>query len=102
MRSGFFRAYNNRMDFDKLPFDEFSSDDLPPDKLPSDKLPADKLQQISERDQLWASLRGLTEEIRRLGQGDFDGSERQMRLAILLARIVAAEMAFRLQDAEET
>jgi energy-converting hydrogenase A subunit M len=61
---------------------------------------ADKIQEISERDQLWASLRGLHEEIERLAAGQLDDSERQRQLTVLLARIVAAEMSFRAKDAE--
>lgn len=59
----------------------------------------DKLQEISERDQLWASLRGLREEIDHLAAGEFDGSERQQQLMVVLARVVAAEMNFRAKDA---
>jgi hypothetical protein len=62
----------------------------------------EKIQEISERDQLWASLRGLQEEIARLATDDIDGSERQRQLTVLLARIVAAEMVFRSQDAGES
>jgi hypothetical protein len=60
----------------------------------------DNIQEISERDQLWASLRGLKAEIQRLADGEFDGSERQQQLTVLLARIVAAEMDFRAKEAE--
>jgi hypothetical protein len=60
---------------------------------------SDHLQEISERDQLWASLRDLRPEIERLAAGEFDGSERQAQLVVLLARIVAAEMTFRAKDA---
>jgi hypothetical protein len=56
-------------------------------------------QEISERDQLWASLRALRAEIDRLAAGDFDSSERQRQVIVLLARIVAAEMDFRARDA---
>ena len=45
---------------------------------------------ISERDQLWASLRALRPEIERLGAGDWEASERQKQIVTLLARIVAA------------
>lgn len=58
-------------------------------------------QEISERDQLWASLRGLRPEIAKLSIGDWDESERQKQLVILLARIVVAEMGFRGKDASE-
>ena len=59
----------------------------------------DNIQEISERDQLWASLRGLKDEIQRLADGERDDSERQQQLIVLLARIVAAEMSFRAKDA---
>ena len=55
----------------------------------------DNLREISERDQLWASLRDLRGEIQRIASGEFDGSDRQQQLLVLLARIVAAEMDFR-------
>ena len=58
----------------------------------------DKAQEISERDQLWASLRPLHEEIARLANGDLDGSERERQMIALLARIVAAEITFRAKD----
>ena len=61
----------------------------------------EKIQEISERDQLWASLRGLKQEIASLAEGELDGTARQHQLIILLARIVAAEMNFRAQDAAE-
>ena len=56
---------------------------------------SDSLREISERDQLWASLRDLRGEIQRIASGEFDGSDRQRQLLVLLARIVAAEMDFR-------
>ena len=55
----------------------------------------------SERDQLWASLRALRPEIERLAAEDFDSSERQRQILVLLARIVLAEMDFRAGEAEE-
>jgi len=61
---------------------------------------SDHLQEISERDQLWASLRGLREEIDRLATGERDDSQRQNQLILLLARIVLAEMNFRAQDSD--
>jgi hypothetical protein len=61
----------------------------------------DNFQESSERDQLWASLRGLKEEIDRLADGELDGSPRQRQLTVLLARIVSAEMVFRAKDAQE-
>ena len=60
---------------------------------------ADDQQEISERDQLWASLRGLRPEIDRLASGELDGSPRQQQLMVVLARIVAAELDFRQRDA---
>jgi hypothetical protein len=54
--------------------------------------------ETAERDQLWASLRALKPEIERLAAGEFDGSERQRQLVIVLARIVAAEMTFRARE----
>jgi hypothetical protein len=56
-------------------------------------------QEISERDQLWASLRALRPEIERLAAGHWDSSEWQRQVVVLLARIVAAEMDFRARDA---
>ncbi len=56
-------------------------------------------QEISERDQLWASLRALRPEVDRVAAGDFDATERQHQILMLLARIVAAEMDFRARDA---
>ena len=57
-------------------------------------------QESSERDQLWASLRALRPEIDRLAAGEFDGSDRQKQLVVVIARIVAAEMTFRAREAE--
>jgi hypothetical protein len=54
-----------------------------------------RAQEIAERDQLWASLRALREEISRLAAGDLDASDRQRQVIVLLARVVAAEMDFR-------
>jgi hypothetical protein len=55
----------------------------------------EQAQEVAERDQLWASLRALREEIDRLAAGEFDGSERQRQLMELIARIVTSEMDFR-------
>jgi hypothetical protein len=57
-----------------------------------------RAQETSERDQLWASLRALRPEIDRLAAGEFDGSERQRQLVLVLARIVGAEMTFRARE----
>jgi hypothetical protein len=61
----------------------------------------DNAQEISERDQLWASLRALRPEIDRLAAGEWDGSDRQKTLVTLVARIVAAEMNFRARESGE-
>ena len=59
----------------------------------------ERAQEISERDQLWASLRALRPEIVRLAAADFDDSERQRKIIMLLARIVGQEMDYRARDA---
>ena len=56
---------------------------------------SDQAKEISERDQLWASLRALRPEIEIMAAGHFDSSERQQRLVTLIARIVATEIDFR-------
>jgi hypothetical protein len=58
----------------------------------------DRAQEISERDQLWAALRSLRQEIDALAAGQFDDSERQRHVIVLVAKIVAAEMDFRRRD----
>jgi hypothetical protein len=58
-----------------------------------------RAQEISERDQLWASLRALRPEIGQIAAEALDGSERQRHVIVLLARIVAAEMDFRAREA---
>lgn len=60
----------------------------------------DKLQEIAERDQLWATLRILRGDIDNLAAGNFDGSDRQKEIITLLFRIVASEMDFRQRYAE--
>jgi hypothetical protein len=60
----------------------------------------DHLREISERDQLWASLRALRPEIDRLAAGEFDATERQQQMVRLISQVVAAEMNFRLRDAD--
>jgi len=52
------------------------------------------LQDVAERDQLWANLRELKAEIAALAAGESDGSQRQQQLSMLLARIVLAELDF--------
>jgi hypothetical protein len=58
-----------------------------------------RAQAISERDQFWASLRALRPEIDRIAADTWSSSERERQIAVLLARIVAAEMDFRQEDA---
>jgi hypothetical protein len=58
-------------------------------------------QEVSERDQLWASLRMLRPEIERLATGETISSEREQQLVALLARIVVTEMDFRDRYAAE-
>jgi len=59
---------------------------------------AEDLQASSERDQLWASLRELREEIARLAAGELDGTQRQQKLSVLLARIVQAELDYQAKE----
>jgi hypothetical protein len=59
----------------------------------------EQAQESSERDQLWASLRALRAEIDKLAAGEFDGSEWQRQVVVLVSRIVAAEMDFRARAA---
>jgi hypothetical protein len=54
----------------------------------------EELKDEAERDQLWASLRELTDEIDQLAAGELDGTERQQQLSVLLARIVQAELDY--------
>lgn len=56
---------------------------------------ADRLQAIAARDQLWSSLRALVPEIEHLGEGKFEGTDRERQLVQVLARIVAEELKFR-------
>jgi hypothetical protein len=56
---------------------------------------SDQAQEISERDQLWASLRALRAEIERLAADAAPLSDTKKQVAELLARIVLAEMDFR-------
>jgi len=62
---------------------------------------ADEAQELSERDQLWASLRPLRAEIDRLADGGFDSSEWQRQLVAIIARIVAAEMDYQAREARK-
>jgi hypothetical protein len=61
-----------------------------------------RLQDISERDQLWASLRALAPELESLASGELDDSARQQQLTVLLARIVLLELTFRAENPERT
>jgi hypothetical protein len=62
---------------------------------------ADRARAISERDQLWASLRALLPEIERIAEGHFEGTERERQVVSILARITVAELTFRADgDAE--
>jgi hypothetical protein len=62
---------------------------------------ADRVRAISERDQLWASLRALLPEIERIAAGQFDGTERERQVVSILARITVAELAFRQEGPAE-
>ena len=61
---------------------------------------AERLQEIAERDQLWASLRALVPEIQKLADGQFGNTERETQLVQLMARIVVSEMHFRARQTE--
>jgi hypothetical protein len=58
----------------------------------------ERLKGVGERDQLWASLRELKDEIARLAEGELDGTERQQNLSVLLARIVQAELDYQAKE----
>jgi hypothetical protein len=49
----------------------------------------------TDREKLWNSLTLLRTEIGALSEGRFDGSERQLQLIALVARIVLAELEHR-------
>lgn len=53
---------------------------------------------IADRDQLWASLRVLREEIEQLAEDRQSPGNRQQQLAALLARIVLAELEYRVRE----
>jgi hypothetical protein len=55
----------------------------------------ERLQEVAERDQLWASLRQLLPQIEALAAGASADADRERQLARLLARVVAAELRFR-------
>ena len=61
----------------------------------------EELQTIAARDQLWSSLRALLPEINNIAAGQLDGSPRQQNLIQIIARIVAAELTFRKNDASD-
>jgi hypothetical protein len=56
---------------------------------------AEEMQTVAARDQLWASLRALQPEIERLAAGEMAGTPREAEIAVLLARIVSAELRYR-------
>lgn len=61
-----------------------------------------RAQEIAERDQLWASLRGLRPQIDALLAVEFAGPEWVGQTVRVLARIVAAELDFRARTSEGT
>jgi hypothetical protein len=58
----------------------------------------DYLQTVAARDQLWASLRPLLAEIKKLADGEFDGSPRHHQIVVLMAKILCAELEFRAEE----
>ena len=54
-------------------------------------------QDIADRDQLWANLRVLRQEIERMAEGGIE-EDRQQQLGVLLARIVLAELDYRARE----
>lgn len=61
----------------------------------------DREREVSERDQLWASLRVLRPLIDLVAAGEeIAPPERQRMVAQLLARVVAAELDYRARHAE--
>jgi hypothetical protein len=53
---------------------------------------------IADRDQLWACLRVLRDEVELLAGGTEPLESRQQKLAVLLARIVLAELDYRIHE----
>jgi hypothetical protein len=53
------------------------------------------IEEETEHAQLWESLRSLRGDIIRLAQEGFDGSQRDLMMVTLLARIVQAELDYR-------
>lgn len=58
------------------------------------------LQEIAQRDQLWASLRALQAEIEQIAAGELTGSARERQLIQILGRVVASELKFRAERTE--
>jgi hypothetical protein len=58
-----------------------------------------RLQEIAQRDQLWASLRVLLPEIDRLAHGGWENADRERQLVQVLAGVVAAELRYRAGEA---
>jgi hypothetical protein len=59
---------------------------------------APQAQDIAHRDQLWASLRVLRPEIERLAQRSKPLTDNQQDLAVLIAKILLAELDYRVQE----
>lgn len=51
---------------------------------------------VADRDQLWACLRVLREEVERLAGETAPLDSQQQKLAVLLARIMLAELDYRI------
>lgn len=61
----------------------------------------EELRNAAERDQLWASLRLLRQDIDALAAGVRADSERERQVIAVLARVIAAELDFRAADSAE-
>ncbi|MBY0523011.1 MAG: hypothetical protein K2R98_06415 [Gemmataceae bacterium] len=61
----------------------------------------EKASEISERDQLWATLRQLRPAIDVLATGTYSGSDYERQLVQVLAQIVKAELDFRARSGED-
>jgi hypothetical protein len=61
-----------------------------------------KQKEIAERDQLWATLRVLREDIDVLASGGFDGGERHRKIIGVLARVIASELDYRQRSSESS
>lgn len=72
-----------------------------PEPAPAEPVEETPVEINSHRHQLWASLKALRPEIDRLAAGHLEPNERGAQLVVLLARIVGAEMDFRLKDEED-